>query len=460
MKRTPTSPSRPHFRLSTALTILLARFVTFVLKLTHNNAGNVPGRVALKISPHIRDHLQVSGQIIVITGTNGKTTTTNMLAAVLRATHHQVIVNSGGNNIDWGITTTLLQNADFRGRITCDYLLLETDEHWVPVLYAQTNLTIHTLIILDFFRDQLDRAGEMETIIAKLENFVSHHPCQLILNGDDPNIVRIGRANPKGQNFYYGLAKLDSSYRTSHDKMEGIICPYCKTPLRYSYYQYSHLGHFKCPKCDYRNPPPDTKATKISGHNFWVDRTQFSAQNPNLYNIYNMLAIIQFAKTASLPTHNVQQVLARYENTNGRYQAFDIRGRHVILNLCKNPTGFNVIFRPLKHLKHSKRGDPGGELLLVLNDHVNDGHDVSWIWDIDFTEMDGFARIICAGTRAYDMAIPIKINGYDPSRIVVEHDISRAIHQLLTTPGQKYIITNYSPLAEVRHILTKLQEAA
>ena len=435
-----------------SIVILITKIASFFLRLFGRNAGNVPGRIALKLNPHILDYLKISGKIVVITGTNGKTTTTNILGEILQKSNQKVIWNRGGNNINWGITTTLLRHASLTGKITCDYLLLETDEHWVPVLFARPNFKIDTLVILDFFRDQLDRAGEMETIIEKLEKFVKKRDFDLILNGDDPNVVRIGRAHGKGHNYYYGIAKLDSSYRTSHDKMEGIICPYCKTPLEYKFYQYSHLGRFKCPQCGYQNAPLTTEVTQISGSSFYLGHEKYTTTNASLYNIYNLLAIITFAKTHKISPDITKAVFATYEDQNGRYQTFHIQGKTCVLNLCKNPTGYNVVLRPLKHSKSRQ------ELLLVLNDHVNDGYDVSWIWDIDFSEMGQFSRIICSGTRAYDMAIPLKCNGYDPRQIIVRHDVTRAIHELLKTDSEKYIISNYSPLVQVRKTLEKLED--
>lgn len=427
---------------------MITKLVSWLLRLTRHNAGNVPGRVALKLAPQIRQALSVTGKIIVVTGTNGKTTTAGMIAEVLRRSGYKVVANSGGNNIDWGITTTLLQHATLAGRIECDFLVLETDEHWVPVLYKQRNLRADTIVVLDFFRDQLDRAGEMETIVAKLEKFVAKYPCRLVLNGDDPNVVRIGRANARGENHYYGAGRLETSYTKPHDKMEGIICPYCKVPLKYTYYQYSHLGKFKCPHCGYQNAELQMKLKKLNADGaFWVDDRRFVTQDANLYNIYNILAVMVVAQTYEISDEIVQAMLTTHKNRNGRGQIFAIRGHWVVLDLCKNPTGYNVVLRPLKRRSGRK------ELLMVLNDHVNDGEDVSWIWDIDLTDMRGFERIICSGTRAYDMAIPVKCNGYAPERMIVRHDKKKAVRELLTTLGDKYVISNYSALAEMRQIL-------
>ncbi len=341
-------------------------------------------------------------------------------------------------------------------------MVLETDEHWVPVIFAKPNLKIDTLAVLNFFRDQLDRAGEMETIIAKIEKFVATHPCKLVLNGDDPNVVRIGRENKGGENYYFGTARLATSYTTPRGKMEGIICPYCKVPLKYEYYQYSHLGEFRCEKCGYANPPRIVEVTKVKNGDFWVNGKRYTTRDVGLYNIYNMLAVLTIVNIYGVEREIAAKVFSEYENRNGRRQEFEIDGRKVILNLCKNPIGANVILQPLKEEKmtqeNSKKEASKKELLLILNDKVNDGRDVSWIWDIDLSNMGVFDKIVCAGTRAYDMAIPVKCNGFPRERMVVEHDIEKAVRELLKNPGEKFVISNYSALMETKGILEKMAQ--
>ncbi len=432
--------------------IIITKIIIFILNLLGKKAGTVPGRIAIKLNRNIRDYLRVTGKIIVVTGTNGKTTTTSMIAEILEKSNKKVIYNKGGNNIGWGITTTLLKNCTVTGKINCDYLVLETDEHWVPVIYSKKNMKIDTLIVLNFFRDQLDRAGEIETIVLKLEKFIKNNNCNLILNGNDPNVVRLGLVNKNGKNYYYGIDKLSTSYLVSHDKMEGIICPNCKIPLKYDYYQYSHIGHFKCEKCGYGNISLNTKVDKIDGDTFYIGKDKYVTNNENLYNIYNLLSIVTLSDIYNIDKNIVKDVFKTYEDKNGRHQTFNINGRKCILNLGKNPTGFNVVLKSIKYKNEEK------ELLIVLNDNVNDGHDVSWIWDIDFTDMDGFKRIICTGTRAYDMAITIKCSGYKKENIVVEHNKEKAIDILLKTNNKKYIISNYSPLISVKETLEKLEK--
>lgn len=431
--------------------IIITKLIIKVLNLLGKKAGTIPGRIALKLNKNIRDYIKINGKLIVITGTNGKTTTTTMISEILEKAGKKVIYNKGGNNIGWGITTTLIKNCKLTGTIDADYIVLETDEHWVPVIYSKPNLKIDTLIILNFFRDQLDRAGEIETIVLKLEKFIEKHNCKLILNGNDPNTIRIGDKNIHGKNYYFGIDKLKTSYKHSTDKMEGIICPYCKIPLKYEYYQYAHIGKFKCTKCNYGDINLDIKVNKIADSKFYVDKKEYETNNENLYNIYNLLSIISLGKIYEIDNKIINNVFKNYQDKNGRHQSFNINGKKCILNLGKNPTGFNVVLKSIK-TKNEKK-----DLLLVLNDKENDGRDVSWIWDIDFSELDSFERIICSGTRAYDMAITVKCSGYNKSKIIVEHNKEKAINKLLETNNTKYIISNYSPLVEVKEILESLE---
>lgn len=434
------------------LIILYTKFLIFILKLMGKKAGTYPGKIALKLNKNIRDFLKINGKIIVVTGTNGKTTTTNMITSILEKSKYKVISNKEGNNIGWGITSTLINNCTITGKINCDYLVLETDEHWVPVIYSKENMKIDTLIVLNFFRDQLDRAGEIETIVLKLEKFLDQNKCKLILNGNDPNVVRLGLKNNKKDNYYYGMSKLKTSYEISKDKMEGIFCPNCKLELKYDYYQYSHIGSFKCLNCDYGNNKLSTKLTKIENNKFTVNKDIYETNNSNLYNIYNLLSIITLGQIYNLDKNIINDVFKNFTVNNGRHQIFNINGNECILNLGKNPTGFNVVLRSIKNTKENK------DLLIVLNDNINDGKDVSWIWDIDFKDMIEFKRIICTGKRAYDLAVAIKCFGYDENKIIVEENIESAINLMMKTKNKKYLISNYSPLIKTKEYLEKLEK--
>jgi len=436
-------------KLLNCIIILITKLIILILGILGRKAGTLPGRIALKLNKNIRDFIKFDGKLIVVTGTNGKTTTTNMIYEVLKKSNKKVVCNIGGNNIGWGITTTLLKACNIFGKIKADYIVLETDEHWVPVLYSKPNLKIDTLIVLNLFKDQLDRTGEVETIISKIGKILKNYKGNLILNGNDPNVVRLGLLNTKGKNYYYGAKKLKTSYTNS---TESTICPKCKEPLKYEFYQYSHIGKFICPKCEFGKINYYMELSKIEGNDFYVGKDKYTTNNSNLYNIYNLLSIITLKDIYDIEKDIVNDLFTNYASTDGRYQKFNINNKECILNLGKNPTGFNVILNNIKKDKNNK------DLLILINDRINDGRDVSWIWDIDFNNMNSFNRIICSGTRAYDIAITLKCNNYDKNKIIVEHDIDKAIDILLETDTRKYIISNYSPLTKTKDRLEQLEK--
>ncbi|MBQ3948060.1 MAG: DUF1727 domain-containing protein, partial [Ruminococcus sp.] len=328
--------------------------------------------------------------------------------------------------------------------------ILETDESHVPVVYSQ--LKLDTLIVLDFFRDQLDRNGEMETLIQKINGFCKKFNGNLILNGDDPNTARLGRANPNNKNVKYFHAE---RYAFATDKIfeasEGRFCPFCGEPLEYEYYQYSHIGKFHCPKCKFGEYEPYITASNIDLEKpvFTADGHEYSPKLNSIYNVYNMTAVAAAAKLYNIDQKIVDGVISGYTVKNGRMENFMLKDRKTTLNLAKNPVGANMTLRVMNEMQGEK------ELLFVLNDNVADGLDVSWIWDINFSIFERVTRVVTSGTRAYDIAVRIKCSGYDQSNIVVQPDLDKAVEELASTEGRKFVIANYTAVQPTRSALKR-----
>lgn len=393
---------------------------------------------------------RVDCPIIAVTGTNGKTSVTNCIAKLFEGSGKTIIINREGNNLDTGICSLLLRHCDMSGRVKADYLILETDESHVPVVYSQ--LKLDTLVVLDFFRDQLDRNGEMETLIQKINKFCKTFEGNLILNGDDPNTARLGRANPRNKNVKYFHAE---RYRFATEEIfeasEGRFCPFCGEALEYEYYQYSHIGKFLCKKCGFGSYEPYITATDIDLEKpvFTADGHTYSPKLNSIYNVYNMTAVAAVAKLYGIEQSVTDKVISHYTVKNGRMESFMLGDRKATLNLAKNPVGANMTLRVMNEMQGEK------ELLFVLNDNVADGLDVSWIWDINFSVFERVTRVVTSGTRAYDIAVRIKCSGYDPARIAVRPDLDKAVAELAKTPGRKFVIANYTAVQPTRAALKR-----
>ena len=216
--------------------VLIMKILNILLKLCGKHGGNFLGKVAFDWNPNIFKYFKVDCPVIAVTATNGKTMTNNAICSVLETSGKKVISNKEGNNMETGILSTLLKNCTLRGKVKADYLVFEVDEGYVPIVFKDFKLDC--LLVLDFFRDQLDRNGEVESLILRINDFLKNYSGNLILNNDDPNVARLGQANPENKNIYYfSVDKYQYATETMKEAGEGKFCPFCKTRLDYEYYQ-------------------------------------------------------------------------------------------------------------------------------------------------------------------------------------------------------------------------------
>ena len=427
------------------LVILFAKVLNFfaniLCKILHKDNGNMLGKIVKKLSPDILKSIKIDCPVIAVTATNGKTTTNNAIRYMLEQNGKKVVSNREGNNMETGIITTLIKSCTLTGKIKADFVTFEVDESYVPIVFKK--IPLNTLVVLNFFRDQLDRNGEVESLILKINEFLKTYDGNLVLNNDDPNVARLGRANENNKNVYYfSVDKYKYATEEQSEAGEGKFCPFDKTRLEYEYYQYSHIGKFKCPKCGYGEENLYTKVENVDldAKTFKEEDISYEFLANNIYTIYNYAAVISVAKLYDL---DAKETIKTFKLDNGRAENVKINGCETIINLAKNPTGANVSLRTLNEDTEEK------ELLFVLNDNSADGHDVSWIWDINFN-VKNVTRIVTAGTRAYDMAIRIKTSGFDANKIEPYLDLKEALQALYKTNTKKYVIANYTALQPTR----------
>lgn len=425
--------------------ILEMKILNIILKIFHKHGGNFLGKIAFDKNPEIFKYFKVNCPVIAVSATNGKTMTNNCIGYTLKKAGYKVVSNVEGNNMETGILSTILKNCTLTGKIKADFLVFEVDESYIPVVFK--DFSLDTLVILNFFRDQLDRNGEVESLILRINEFLKTYTGQLVLNNDDPNVARLGQANPENSNIYYfSVDKYDFATEKIKEAGEGKFCPFCKTKLEYEYYQYSHIGKFKCPNCNFGNNEIYRTATNINLKNrsFDIKNVTYNIKGNSIYLIYNYTAAISVCILYNISENIIKDSLSSFALNNGRLEELEINSTPTIINLAKNPTGSNVSLRILNEDEDKK------ELLFVLNDNLADGFDVSWIWDINFDTLNNVSRIITSGTRAYDIAIRIKTSGFPAEKIEPYLDLKEAINNLYKTDIKKYVIANYTALQPTR----------
>ncbi len=388
---------------------------------------SIVGVVAQRVYPGIVEYLadQLEYGNVVITGTNGKTTTSSFIAAILRDGGLRVWHNREGSNLIRGIASALVIRTHPSGHLRFSgkaIAIFEADEAALPRIVEATAPRV--LVFNNLFRDQLDRYGEVDSVIAHWKRAVALLPeeATLVLNADDPATAQLGPAFP-GKVLYYGiddtsldlLAQKNATER--HQTIDSRSCPHCGNEYSYDIRFYSHMGHYTCANCGIKRPQPDVRVTRVQQDNFDRLRIQVVAATqqreitiplPGLYNIYNALASITAALALSVDWAPIITGIEQSKPVFGRGERVQAEGRTLRLLLAKNPTGFNEVLRTLFSDGNARH------VLFVLNDNTADGRDISWIWDVDFERVVGQTKtLVVAGTRALDLALRLKYAGVD-----------------------------------------------
>lgn len=431
------------------LSILTTKSSASILQI-FGRGGSLPGQIGLKLDPNILKKLKFKGPVILVTGTNGKTSTANMVAELFEKAGKKVISNRKGDNLREGIVTTLLSHTNLNGVVDADVVVLEVDE--LNVRHILPNLPVTCLVVNNFFRDQLDRAREMEQLIESIEQVLPNYKQTLILNGNDPNVVRLALKAPKATVIYFGIARNKYSTIYTNEASEGKFCPKCGHRLEYAYYQYSHIGSFHCPSCHFRTPILNVELHDIDleNHTFYFYQEKFKDPYEGMYSMYNCAAIIAVAEVYRIDTPIIKAVFAHAPQPKGRNEKFEKDGKSIILNLIKNPTGANEVMKVIEHDQ-----DPRS-IVIVLNDKEQDGTDISWIYDTFFEKLmnQKTKRIVCAGTRGYDMALRLYYGGYKGA-LDVKETIDEALKEALQDGEKVYVIATYTALLPSRNAIEK-----
>ncbi len=403
------------------------------------NGSTWPGHIALKFNKNfIRSLLTTSRtKVIFVVGTNGKTTTTSLIKHILEKAGNTVIQNQSGANLLNGIASTLLLNATFLGKVEADYAIFEIDENIFPLICKE--VTPDLIVVLNLFRDQLDRYGEVTSIANKWKKALYSLPekTTLVLNADDPLISYLGEESSK-QVAYFGLDGADAIAQKMEHAVDSIYCPRCTAKLTYKKIFYSHLGIWECPKCELKRPDKIRNSTDY----YPLDGT---------YNKSNIHAAVTAAYSLGIDNELVQNSLKSFTPIFGRQEEITLKNKKIKMFLVKNPAGFNETIRTIQKLN-------GKHFILALNDRVADGKDVSWIWDVDFEILsDKKNSFILTGDRVYDLRTRLKYAGIASENIEIYEGSAEALtHALMKTSSDEtlYILPTYTAMLDLRKEIT------
>ena len=435
-------------RLRLGVSVGVSKTVTSLVRSLRLGAASVlPGETARRLQPNVLPLLfkQVRRGVILIVGTNGKTTTSSLLRTILERQGWRVAHNASGANLLNGLVTTLLENTNLLGQLNADYAILEVDENILPLVLRDCQPQF--ILGLNLFRDQLDRYGEVDTISRRWQEAIAPLPSdtKVILNADDPTLCHLGQQLPQ-KVLFFGLSEPERYLDEIPHAVDSIYCPSCGHPLDYKGVYLSHLGDYHCPSCGFSKSP------------LAVDSREWPQILIGIYNKYNTLAAGLVAREMEIDTDAIYDTIKTFRAAFGRAEELEVKGKHIRILLSKNPVGMNETIRAVNDI--AKVGGASTKLL-VLNDRTPDGTDVSWIWDVDtekLVEMGG--TIVVSGDRVYDMALRLRYSqtqGENNLNLIIKEDLQEALAIALEhTPADEtlHILPTYSAMLEVRGLLT------
>ena len=381
----------------------------------------MPGLVVEKVSPHfLRDALtNLPYGVVVISGTNGKTTTTKIVVELLRAAGLKVFTNPSGSNFTRGIASVAALEMR-RGRLDADIAVVELDEahavHFVRQVPPKYSL------ILNVLRDQLDRFGEIDTTAKLLAKVADQTTGTVVLNREDPLVAAI-TANRK---VYFGYSGSVATLFPNDDELYS-------TKKRSSASQ------------------PDATVTldELDGSTATFNIGSSELLLRGAHNALNAAAALALVREILGDTFEADESLAALSQVQpafGRGESFTINGQPLELILVKNPSGFRISL--------ASQNDPNAATMIAINDQYADGRDMSWLWDVDFSKLSSVAMI--SGVRAYDMALRLETSGINVG--AVETDLTVAVDQFLTDrPMQIY--ATYTAMLKIRKALKARRQA-
>ncbi len=413
------------------LALLIGKTALVILRLLNRRGAALPGLIVERIFPNFLStslHHLPQG-VIIVTGTNGKTTSTKMLTHVLRA-RYRVLTNPTGSNFVRGIVASIIQHAKWSGKLPYDIGVFELDE-----AYAAQFVKLYKprgVVVLNVMRDQMDRFGEIDHTARLLMSVVKNATDFVVLNSDDPRVADMAN-HTKASPYFFGVdASLRDVFRNDDELHEEQVMSEKQHPVS------AKLKRFT---------DANVATIEVSGETI---ETPLLAKGT--YNAQNATAVCLVASLLEIHVEDITTRISEVAPAFGRGEAILVGQKRVVLQLVKNPGGF-------RHALLSGARINQSATMIAINDDYADGRDVSWLWDVAFDNKGVKGEIITSGVRAADMALRLKYDDIVVSTI--EPNLSKALDALLAKSAKDdtvLIYTTYTAMLELRRLLSKKTE--
>lgn len=417
----------------------VAKLTRLLLNICRRNGTQVPGKVALVICPDFLKYIAKPKKIIVITGTNGKTTVSNLLDDSLEKAGMKVINNRLGGNILSGICVSFLMGTGFTNKSKADIAVIEMDER--SSLKVLPSMKPTYLLCTNLFRDSIRRNAHPEFIFDIINKAIPEDT-KLILNADDLISSQLG--TEKNEKTYFSIDKLSTDLTESINIINDVrICPKCSSKLKYNYVRYHHIGNAYCPNCNFKSPDSDYRITKVDYENKLIEveangnKSSYKMLSDSIFNLYNMIAVITALDKLGIEKDKVKEIIDNEQIAETRYKKEEINGINIIKHLAKgqNPIACSCVFDYIKK-------EPGKkEIVLLIYDYFDakeTSESIIWLYDCDFEFLndDSIDKIVIGGPRCEDFYLRLLIAGVPKEKLVYFNDTNETVDGLSLEKGK------------------------
>ena len=391
-----------------------------VSRLAGRDGSVIGGIVGLRLQPDLLSLLAQGRQIVLVTGTNGKTTTTRLITAALSALGQEIASNVYGANMEAGLTSALSRAPD------APLAVLETDEKYIPAMVKATRPRV--VVLLNLSRDQMDRAAEIWLLARRWREALAQAPgCRVVANADDPLIAW---AASGAENVTWVAA----GQRWREDSW---CCPNCGSHLQ------RDGDDWRCLECPTRRPPV---SWVLAGDNV-IDPTGGSQPIdlalPGRANKSNAVVAMAVAEAFSVNVSRALHGIRKVTSVAGRYTQVRRHGTEVRLLLAKNPAGWLEALDVLEPAPVP--------VLLAVNAQGPDGRDTSWLWDVDYRRLSD-RTVFVGGERRLDLAVRLEA---DDVRFEMVADIDHAID--MARAPRLEVLANYTAFQQYRAVVGRTE---
>ncbi len=392
-----------------------------VSRLAGKGDGSViGGRIGLRLQPDLLSLLAAGRRVVLVTGTNGKTTTTRLIAAALSPLGQEIASNIYGANMEAGLTSALSRAP------RAPLAVLETDEKYIPAMVKETSPRV--VVLLNLSRDQMDRAAEIWLLARRWREALGNAPgCRVVANADDPLVAWAAGAARQVTWVAAGQRWRDDSW----------CCPHCGAHLE------RDGDDWSCPECANRRPPVSWVLTGDQVIDPLGRASSLELALPGRANRANAVVALAVADAFGVNITRALRELRGVTSVAGRYTHVTRRGCDIRLLLAKNPAGWLEALDVL--------APPPVPVLVSVNAQGPDGRDTSWLWDVDYRRLRGRA-VLVGGERRLDLAVRLEADEV-PFRLV--NDIDEAVD--VAGSATLEVLANYTAFQQYRAVLGRTQ---